>query len=550
VPSGINDLDARIELRDANDTLLASAAPSDTFSATIATTVAAGKYYFVVRSQGNYGDVGQYTVSGTIVPVASVAAPSGLSATYTGILVNLNWNDNATNESYYEVQRSTDGVNWSVIASLGAGANNYQDTSLTAGATYYYRVRAGNGLQASDFAGGAQVTLAPASPTGLTASGISSSQIRLNWADVLGETSYRIERLVSGDTWTAIGTTAAGVTTYVDQNLPPEGSYSYRVVALNDAGSSSATAAALATTLGYGATPATPSSVTALAASTHQVNVSWADNANNETYYQVSRSVNGGNWSVVATLAADSTTYSDADVQAGSTYAYRVVAGNPLHASDPYLGQVTLIPETFVLAALYRDILNRAPDPIGWTSFLPQLVAGVSRQSIAQSLLTSPERYGIVVDTLYATYLNRAADPGGRGYWVGRLIAGASEDSVAIGLMSSVEFNQIDAGDTAFIEALYGDILGRASDPGGLSTYQTMLGAGRGRADVISALMNCTERYRRVVDQAYLELFDRHAEAGGLDTWSKQLQSGKLTARTLDVALISVLEYYNHACGL
>jgi hypothetical protein len=70
VPAGINNLDARLELRNSAGELVSSAAPSTAFGATINTTLVAGDYVAVVASQGSYGDVGQYTVSGTIVPFA------------------------------------------------------------------------------------------------------------------------------------------------------------------------------------------------------------------------------------------------------------------------------------------------------------------------------------------------------------------------------------------------------------------------------------------------------------------------------------------------
>lgn len=63
VPSAVNNLDARIELRDASNNLIASAAPSNSFSASLTANVPAGSYRVIVASQGNYGDVGTYTVS-------------------------------------------------------------------------------------------------------------------------------------------------------------------------------------------------------------------------------------------------------------------------------------------------------------------------------------------------------------------------------------------------------------------------------------------------------------------------------------------------------
>jgi len=66
VPPSVNNLDARVELRDANGSLIASAAPSNSFSASLTANVAAGSYRVVVASQGNYGDIGTYTVTALV----------------------------------------------------------------------------------------------------------------------------------------------------------------------------------------------------------------------------------------------------------------------------------------------------------------------------------------------------------------------------------------------------------------------------------------------------------------------------------------------------
>jgi hypothetical protein len=66
-------LDATLELRSAGGTLMASSATS-ALAETISATLAAGSYRLVVRSAGNYGDIGQYTISGTVQP--DVNAPT------------------------------------------------------------------------------------------------------------------------------------------------------------------------------------------------------------------------------------------------------------------------------------------------------------------------------------------------------------------------------------------------------------------------------------------------------------------------------------------
>ena len=57
--------------------------------------------------------------------------------------INLNWTDNAADETSYRVERSPDGsTNWTEIANLASNSATYSDTGLTCATTYHYRVRA------------------------------------------------------------------------------------------------------------------------------------------------------------------------------------------------------------------------------------------------------------------------------------------------------------------------------------------------------------------------------------------------------------------------
>ena len=64
------------------------------------------------------------------------AAPSDLSA-ITGPIgqIDLNWTDNAADETAYRVERSPDGssTGWSEIADLAANSTAYSDTGLACG---------------------------------------------------------------------------------------------------------------------------------------------------------------------------------------------------------------------------------------------------------------------------------------------------------------------------------------------------------------------------------------------------------------------------------
>lgn len=79
----------------------------------------------------------------------------------------------------------------------------------------------------------------PASPTGLTATVISASQVNLEWADnSSNESGYKLERKMPGGSFVQIASTGADVVTYSDVNLSPATAYTYRVIANNSAGNS------------------------------------------------------------------------------------------------------------------------------------------------------------------------------------------------------------------------------------------------------------------------------------------------------------------------
>lgn len=333
-PAGYGNLDARLELWDsAGTTLLASADSTTGFDGTITTTLAAGSYRLAVASHGGYGDVGQYTISGTVLaPVGGVNAPSNLVAAASGSQVNLSWTDNATNETGYSVQRSTDGITWTQIAQLGANAVSHADATVVLGGTYYYRVQAFNATTSSNFSNQAWATLPPTAPTGLAASAASSTRINLSWGNVSGETGYKIERSVNGVNWTQVGTTGTDVTSFQDTTVSANTTYQYRVRATNAGGDSAFSNLASATTPATPTAPVAPvapSNLGAVAVNARRVDLSWRDNSGNESGFRIERSSNGGrNWSQIAQVGANTTSFSDTSVSRLKTYVYRVRAFN------------------------------------------------------------------------------------------------------------------------------------------------------------------------------------------------------------------------------
>jgi autotransporter-associated beta strand protein len=95
-------------------------------------------------------------------PPQPPTAPSGLAATTMGTSqIGLAWADNSTNEAGFLIERSQNDVDFLQIATTGADATGYSDTGLSAGTTYYYRVRASNAGGESPYSSTASATTTP-----------------------------------------------------------------------------------------------------------------------------------------------------------------------------------------------------------------------------------------------------------------------------------------------------------------------------------------------------------------------------------------------------
>jgi titin len=68
-----------------------------------------------------------------------------------------------------------------------------------------------------------------------------------------------------------------------------------------------------------------------MAVSSSQINLTWTDNASNEDGFEIERSLDGTNFTAIATNAANLTTYSDTGLSPSTTFYYRVRAFNAVN---------------------------------------------------------------------------------------------------------------------------------------------------------------------------------------------------------------------------
>jgi fibronectin type 3 domain-containing protein len=165
--------------------------------------------------------------------------------------------------------------------------------------------------------------------------------VDLTWADnSTNETGSEVWRSTANGAFARVAVLAADAISYADKNLLTGTSYTYEVRATNAGGASAYSNQA--TGVPTNVAPAAPTNLAATVASSTQVNLTWSDNSNNETAFSVWHSTDGGlNWTRIAVLIPNSTSYSDTGLSPNTSYTYRVRATNNVGASA-WSNQVTV----------------------------------------------------------------------------------------------------------------------------------------------------------------------------------------------------------------
>lgn len=307
-----------------------------------------------------------FVLAGLLLPsvlwgASKPAAPSNLSTTsLSARTIHLAWKDNSSNEQQFYIERTTN--NFVGIAQFIVGVNvtNYTDTNLNSSTRYSYRVRARNSAGYSKYSNTNSATTlaaaAPAAPSELTVAALNSSQMQLLWRDnSTDETQFNIERSTNGFLTTVPFSVSANVTNFIDVNLQPSTTYSYRVRASNSGGLSGYSNTNTATTAPP-TPPNPPSSLSATPLATTQARLNWSDTSTDETEFRIERSINGFTSTVQFIAVANTTTFTDTNVLPGIRYEYRVRACNGVACSAFSPAAATATGSFSAWAALFQGI--------------------------------------------------------------------------------------------------------------------------------------------------------------------------------------------------
>ena len=258
-------------------------------------------------------------------------APSNLNVTpINDSQVQLTWKDNCDLESGFKIERKSENSTYKQIAEVGANIATYIDTNLSIEQKYTYRVYAFTEVNKSKYSNEKSIQTTFPSPTNLTATPISDSQVKLEWQDNCAfETGFRIERKADTGTFQQIAEIGANVTTYTDDSLNIDVNYTYRVNAITKVNKSAYSNEVSAQT-----TLPAPTDLTATPISDSQIKLDWKDNSSFENGFRIERKIGSGGFQQVAEVGANLTSYTDDNLTYGETYYYRVRAYTQFNNSD------------------------------------------------------------------------------------------------------------------------------------------------------------------------------------------------------------------------
>jgi titin len=114
-------------------------------------------YYYRVRATNTAGN-SAYSNTVSATTTISIPPPSDLTAAVTSNGIVLTWLDKTSNESGFYIERASGTTSFTRIATVGANATSFTNSSVVIGVTYRYRVQAYTSVAASVYSNIVSVT--------------------------------------------------------------------------------------------------------------------------------------------------------------------------------------------------------------------------------------------------------------------------------------------------------------------------------------------------------------------------------------------------------
>jgi lysophospholipase L1-like esterase len=175
----------------------------------------------------------------------------------------------------------------------------------------------------------------PVAPGDFSSGEVTEGSVHLTWSDDSNnESAFEIDRAaISDGPFTLITISPANSSGHTDTGLTANTTYYYRIRAVNATGPSLYSPVLSVRT--HPVPPLAPSGLTAGSPTTSSLQLLWTDWSDNETGFQIERSLTpGSGFELIHTTSANITSYNDTGLNHGTRYYYRIRATNGLSHSE------------------------------------------------------------------------------------------------------------------------------------------------------------------------------------------------------------------------
>ena len=251
-------------------------------------------------------------------PATTIAATPGDGE------VTLTWSPAATATSY-DVFESTTSGSYGATPVATSTTTGTTISGLTDNATYYFTVKAVNGLGSGPASNEVSATPVaaispPVAPVGLAATAADGS-VMLTWGAVAGATSYEVFESTTSGSYGTTPTVTTTSTSATISGLTDNATYYFTVKAVNAAGAGPASIEASAMPMGP---PPAPMGLSATAGS-GQATLTWGAVVG-ATSYEIFESTTSGAYGTTPTMTTTSTSATMSGLAGGRTYYFTVKA--------------------------------------------------------------------------------------------------------------------------------------------------------------------------------------------------------------------------------
>ena len=281
---------------------------------------------------------------------AELPAPTNFKAEINKNYIALSWNNQDTDTSYYYtiIEKSTDHGEFHPVASLYKGRTTYNDYSISNGHIYTYRARVVYSSRSSSYTHEEKVIVYY--PTGLSISGVYSSQIDLKWSypelPTITPPEYDviIERREYGTSkWVKLAQVPVTEHSWSDKNVNPDTLYFYRIKVRypngketnnipHNSGISTRTEFPLNTQL------------TGYALSNNRIRLQWDTDYKFDGTAVLQKMDSAGNFYTIYSSKSASS-YTDYNVVSGETYTYRLYMRSESGLVSEYTDEISISTE-------------------------------------------------------------------------------------------------------------------------------------------------------------------------------------------------------------